>query len=182
MKYEMIFSGFGGQGIMLMGQLLAQAGLEAGKHVSWFPSYGPEMRGGTAFCSIIISDQPIGSPVVTAPDVVVAMNLPSLHRFAPQLKPGGLLIVNASLVEERSERTDIRQISAPMNELAESLHAPKALNVIGLGVVAGACNPAPREAFIAAMETMLGKKFANKPGLLDLNKQAFAAGYKSAAA
>jgi len=181
MKYEMIFSGFGGQGIMLMGQLLAQAGLEAGRHVSWFPSYGPEMRGGTAFCSIIISDAPIGSPVVTSPDVVAAMNLPSLHRFAPQLKPGGTLIINSSLVDARSPRTDIHQLAVPMSSLAEALKAPKALNVIGLGVVAGAVHPAPNEAFFAAMETILGKKFANKPGLLDLNKQAFLAGCDAAA-
>ena len=94
MTHSIIFSGFGGQGIMLMGQLLTQAGMFEGKKVSWIPSYGPEMRGGTAYCCVTISDEPIGSPVVTEPTLVVAMNLPSVTRFAPQIVPGGTLIIN----------------------------------------------------------------------------------------
>lgn len=180
MQHAMIFSGFGGQGIMLMGQLCAQAGLEAGKQVSWFPSYGPEMRGGTAFCSIVLSDDLIGSPVVIAPDVLVVMNLPSLHRFAQSVRPGGMMIVNSSLIPEEPEypdRADIRIVRVPMNAMAEGFGDARVLSVIALGVVAGACAPVEQGAFLDAMQTMLGKKLAGKPALRELNDKAFQAGY-----
>lgn len=180
MTTEVIFSGFGGQGIMVMGQMLAQAGLEANKHITWFPSYGPEMRGGTAYSSIVISDDRIGSPIIVEPDVLVVMNTPSLHRFSDKVKPHGVLIINSSLVEETSPRTDIRQISVPMNKLAEDLNQPRALNCVGLGAVAGTCSFLEQKFFISAIHTLLGKKFAAKPALLELNKQAFLAGFEAA--
>ena len=177
MVYEIILSGFGGQGVMLMGQLLTQAGLEEGKEVSWIPSYGPEMRGGTAYCSVKISDVLIGSPVVTHPNVVVAMNLPSLHKFEKLLVPGGTMIINESLAPERSERTDIRQLSSPLNELAVELNNSKVINLIGLGAILAAVAPVSEEALFKAMNRIFGKKFAEKPQLLELNKQAFQTGY-----
>ncbi|MDR3073995.1 MAG: 2-oxoacid:acceptor oxidoreductase family protein [Deltaproteobacteria bacterium] len=176
MTHSIIFSGFGGQGIMLMGQLLTQAGMHDGRKVSWIPSYGPEMRGGTAYCCVTISDEPIGSPVVTEPTLVVAMNLPSVTRFAPQVLPGGMLIINSSLAPEPSSRTDITQIRVPMNQLADELNNPKVLNMIGLGVVVAAAKPVTEAAMLKGMDVMLGKKFAGKPKLLELNRNALRKG------
>ncbi len=176
MTHSIIFSGFGGQGIMLMGQLLTQAGMHDNKKVSWIPSYGPEMRGGTAYCSVTISDEPIGSPVITEPNVVVAMNLPSVTRFAPQLVPGGTLIINSSLAPDLVDRSDITQVRAPMNKLADELGNPKVLNMIGLGVVIAACHPVTEKAMLQGMDVMLGKKFASKPQILELNRTALRKG------
>lgn len=176
MTHSIIFSGFGGQGIMLMGQLLTQAGMQAGKKVSWIPSYGPEMRGGTAYCSVTISEEPIGSPVITEPNVVVAMNLPSVTRFAPQLVPGGTLIINSSLAPDPVGRKDITQVQAPMNAIADELGNPKVLNMIGLGVLIAACQPVTPDEMLKGMETMLGKKFASKPQILELNRNALKKG------
>ena len=101
MTHEIILAGFGGQGVMLMGQILTYAGMLENKHVSWMPSYGPEMRGGTANCTVVISDEPVGSPLVTNPGIVVAMNLPSMDKFEPTVKPGGVLLYNSSLIEQQ---------------------------------------------------------------------------------
>jgi 2-oxoglutarate ferredoxin oxidoreductase subunit gamma len=176
MTHSIIFSGFGGQGVMLMGQILTQAGLHDGKTVSWIPSYGPEMRGGTAYCSVTISDGAIGSPIVTEPTLVVAMNLPSVIRFAPQVVPGGTLIINSSLAEEGGNRSDITEVRAPMNAIADELKSPKVLNMVGLGVVLAAAKPVSEQAMLKALDTMLGKKFAEKPQLLELNRNALKKG------
>ena len=176
MTHSIIFSGFGGQGVMLMGQLLTQAGMHYDKKVSWIPSYGPEMRGGTAFCSVTISDEAIGSPVITEPTIVVAMNLPSVTRFAPQLVSGGTLIINSSLAPDLADRKDIIQVQAPMNAIADELDNPKVLNMVGLGVLLAACQPVSKEAMLQAMNTMLGKKFAKKPQILELNHKALQKG------
>ena len=116
MKKEFIFAGFGGQGTLLIGKFLALACMKDGKHVSWLPSYGPEMRGGTANCSVIVSDEPIASPLVDEPDVVIAMNEPSLDKFEPRIKPGGLLVINSSLIDRQSVRDDIDVIYCAMLE------------------------------------------------------------------
>lgn len=176
MTHSIIFSGFGGQGIMLMGQLLTQAGMHYNKKVAWIPSYGPEMRGGTAYCSVTISDDAIGSPVITEPNIVVAMNLPSVTRFAPQIVPGGTLIINSSLAPDAVERKDITQVLAPMNAIADELGNPKVLNLIGLGVLLAACAPVSEEAMLKGMDVMLGKKFASKPHILELNRKALKKG------
>lgn len=179
MTHEFIFSGFGGQGIMLMGQLLTQAGLVAGRKVSWIPSYGPEMRGGTAYCSVIISENPIGSPVVGAPTLALAMNLPSKDRFEAAVRPGGHLIVNASLVPEDPEaqaRADIHTHRVPFNTLADTLGNQKVLNMLALGAVFEAARPVDQEAVFRAMDIVFGKKFAQRPDLAELNRRAFMAG------
>ena len=118
MTTEIILAGFGGQGILFAGKILAYCGLMAGKELSWLPSYGPEMRGGTANCSVCISDEPIGSPVVTTPDYLIAMNGPSYKKFIDAVKPGGLVLFDNSIVEETCERTDITAISLPATDMA----------------------------------------------------------------
>lgn len=118
MHEEIIISGFGGQGALFAGQLLAYAGMDAGKHVTWIPSYGPEMRGGTAHCTVVISDEPIGSPLVRHPSAVIALNLPSLDKYEGLVKPGGLLIYNSSLIERPVYRTDLQVIAVPANDIS----------------------------------------------------------------
>lgn len=178
MKHEIILSGFGGQGVMVMGQLLTQAGMIEGKNVSWIPSYGPEMRGGTAYCSVIVSDDMIGSPVVVEPTMVVAMNLPSLHRFGPQVIKDGTLVINESLAPEISERTDIKQYSIPMNGIADEIGNPKVLNFVGLGAILAAVPVVEKEALFAAAAKVFGAKFSDNPKLLKINQDAFQKGYE----
>ena len=113
MTHEMVCAGFGGQGVMLIGQLLAYGGMLEGKEVTWFPSYGPEMRGGTANCSVVISDQPVGSPIVAEPDGLIAMNGPSLMRFKGVVKPGGVIVYNASLIEASEQPAGVRHLPLP---------------------------------------------------------------------
>lgn len=177
MKNEIILSGFGGQGVMLMGQMLTQAGLLERKCVSWIPSYGPEMRGGTAYCSVIISDEEIGSPVVVKPTVLVAMNLPSLHRFEESLVSGGTLVINKSLSPDVSDRKDITQFAVPMNELADEMGNPRVLNFVGLGVILAAISVVSEESLFAAAGKIFGSKFSENPEMLKLNKDAFHKGY-----
>jgi len=135
MQTEIIFSGFGGQGALFAGQLMAYTALDLDKQVTWFPSYGPEMRGGTAHCTVIISDDEIGSPVVTRPQVAMVMNLPSLDKYEPLIKPGGLLVVNASLVDREAERTDIDVVSVPANDIAEEMGEKRLANMVLLGAL-----------------------------------------------
>ncbi|HEY8463633.1 MAG TPA: 2-oxoacid:acceptor oxidoreductase family protein [Bacillota bacterium] len=133
--FEGIFAGFGGQGVMLMGQLVAYSGMYEGKNVSWVPSYGPEMRGGTANCSVVVSEEEVGSPVFTEPNVLVTMNRPSLEKFEASLQPGGLLFYNSSLIHIKPQRTDITAIAIPANDLATELGNSKVANMVVLGAV-----------------------------------------------
>ena len=130
MTTEIILAGFGGQGILFAGKILAYCGLMAGKELSWLPSYGPEMRGGTANCSVCISDEPIGSPVVTTPDYLIAMNGPSYKKFIDAVKPGGLVLFDNSIVEETCERTDITAISLPATDMATDAGLNGAANMV----------------------------------------------------
>jgi 2-oxoglutarate ferredoxin oxidoreductase subunit gamma len=138
MQTELILSGFGGQGIMFAGQIISYAAMDAGREVTWIPSYGPEMRGGTANCTVVIADEEIGSPVVKNPDVVLAMNLPSLDKYEPVLKPGGVLVVNASMVDRSPRRTDIKAISVPCNEIAEEIGNTRLANMVAVGALMAA--------------------------------------------
>jgi 2-oxoglutarate ferredoxin oxidoreductase subunit gamma len=133
--FEAIFAGFGGQGVMLMGQLVAYSGMYEGKNVSWVPSYGPEMRGGTANCSVVVSEEVIGSPVFTEPNVLVAMNRPSLEKFEAMLQPDGLLFYNSSLINIKPKRTDISAIAIPANDLAAELGNSRVANMVVLGAI-----------------------------------------------
>ena len=138
MKTEIIFAGFGGQGVILAGKILALAGMSDDKHVSHIPSYGAAMRGGTANCSVIVSDEEIASPVIEKPDVVVALNKPSMTKFEQWLKPGGLLIYNTSLIDIEPTRTDIRKLALPCNEIAEETNNPRGANMVVLGCLSKA--------------------------------------------
>ena len=136
MTTEIIFAGFGGQGVILAGKILTLAGMREDKFVSHIPSYGAEMRGGTANCSVIVSDEEVASPVIEKPDVVVALNKPSMTKFEEWLKPGGLLIYNSSLIDIEPSRKDIRVLALPCNEMAEETKNPRGANMVVLGCLA----------------------------------------------
>lgn len=177
MTLEAIFAGFGGQGVMLMGQLLAYSGMYEGKQVSWFPAYGPEMWGGTANCLVVVSDEPVGSPVISEPDVLVAMNRPSLEKFEAQLKPGGTLFYNTSLIGVVPKRTDIKAIAIPVNEIATELGNPKVANMVMMGVILKETGIVNLETVMSVLKkTMTGKKAA----LIPLNQQALEKGMELA--
>lgn len=135
METSIIISGFGGQGVLFAGQLLAYAGMDAGKHVTWIPSYGPEMRGGTAHCVVIISDDVIGAPIVTRPDITIVLNQPSFDKYEPLVKPGGLLVVNSSLISTESYRDDIEVVYVAANAIAEEWGTAKMMNMAALGAM-----------------------------------------------
>ena len=135
MQTDVIFAGFGGQGVLFSGQVLAFAAMDAGYDVTWMPSYGPEMRGGTANCTVVIADEEIGSPTVKYPKAVVVMNLPSLDKFEPLVSPGGVLIVNSSLVNRDPTRTDIIWLMIPAQEIAETIGPRRLLNMVMLGAL-----------------------------------------------
>ena len=130
--YKISCAGFGGQGVMTMGELITFAGMDEGKEVAWVPSYGPEMRGGTANCSVTVSDEPIGSPVFENNiDIVIAMNLPSYLKYVDKVAPGGCLFLNSSIIEEEVKRTDINVYRVPVNDIADELGNQKLVNIIG---------------------------------------------------
>ncbi len=173
MHDEIIFSGFGGQGALFAGQLLAYAALDTGLHVTWIPSYGVEMRGGTAHCTVVVSDEPIGSPLVHRPLSVVALNLPSFDKYESLVKPGGLLVYNASLVPNQLLRTDIRYLPVPANTLAEELGNVRQANVVLLGAYLAASGLLP----LAAVEDALDHHLPERQRkFLASNKQALQRG------
>jgi 2-oxoglutarate ferredoxin oxidoreductase subunit gamma len=137
MHEEVIISGFGGQGALFAGQLLAYTGMDEGWHITWIPSYGPEMRGGTAHCIVILSDDEIGSPIIRQPSICIVMNPASMDKYTSLVKPGGLLVANSTLVRTRSERDDIEAIYVPANDLAAELGNAKMANVVLLGAMLG---------------------------------------------
>ena len=133
MTRELLFAGFGGQGLLFSGKVIAYKGLIENKNVSWLPSYGPEMRGGTANCSVIISDEPVGAPIISNPDVLVAMNLPSLDKYESKVKPGGTILVDSSLIEKKVARDDVDVYYIPATKLAGENGAPTLANMILVG-------------------------------------------------
>ena len=135
MQAEVIIAGFGGQGVLFAGQILAFAGMDSGKEVTWMPSYGPEMRGGTANCTVVIADEEIGSPSVRNPKAAIVMNLPSLEKYEPAVSPGGVLIINSSLVNRGAERTDIESLLIPAQEIAETIGNKRLMNIVMLGAM-----------------------------------------------
>jgi 2-oxoglutarate ferredoxin oxidoreductase subunit gamma len=169
MQSEIVIAGFGGQGVLFAGQMLAYAAMESGRDVTWIPSYGPEMRGGTANCTIIISDEEIGAPLVRFPTAVLAMNLPSLDKFEPLVKPGGILIVNASLIDRPVERDDIDVVTIPATELAESLGGKRLANMVMLGALLGKRPVLLMESLKSAMGRHLPERHRH---LLDMNMEA----------
>lgn len=166
MQHEIVVSGFGGQGVLFAGQLLAYAAMDTGLHVTWLPSYGPEMRGGTAHCVVIIGDDPIGSPLVRSPEIALAMNNPSLEKYEPLVKPGGLLVVNSSLMNEPPARADIDIILVPANEEAERLGNKRLANIVMLGAMLGVHPVVTPDALTQALRDHLPKRHLH---LLDAN-------------
>ncbi len=173
MQNDLIIAGFGGQGVLLIGKMLAYAGMADGKEVSWLPSYGPEMRGGTCNCTVVIADRPVGSPVVERPWVAMVMNLPSLEKYEGMVKAGGLLLVNTSLINREVQRTDVRVVKVPANEIANRLGNPRAANMVALGAYLGAT----RAVSLAAVEGLVRETFAGKAKVIDSNLAALQEGY-----
>ncbi len=173
MERNLMIAGFGGQGVMTMGKLLAEATSQATDlNVTFFPSYGAAMRGGTANCYVVISDDPIGAPVSYSLEDLVVMNGPSLHKFLPNLKPGGTLFVNSTIVTDPVDRDDIKIIEAPVTQMAIDIKNERALNVIMLGVYVGATDAVPEDVIIKGIE----HKFEKKPKLIEPNIEAFKMG------
>ncbi len=175
MEKKIIISGFGGQGIMSMGQILAASGMAEGKEVSWLPSYGPEMRGGSANCSVIISDQPIGAPNVTKADSLIVMNEPSLEKFEENLVEGGNLYINSSLIGLKPKRDDINVYYIAVNELANEV-SPKSLNMVMLGAFQKIENLIDEDNLWQGFRQVYDQK-AEK--IIEINKKAYEMGYNS---
>ena len=171
---EVLMAGFGGQGILLTGKLLAHAAMEEGMQVSWLPSYGPEMRGGTANVTVCISEKPIGSPLVSTPSVLSAMNQPSLEKFGHKVVPGGLIIVDETLIPIKIERDDCTVLYIEATKIATELGAKKAANIVMFGALAGLSDLAKKQTCLATIE----KEFARKPKFVPINLAAFERGYK----
>jgi len=172
---EVVMAGFGGQGMLLAGKVLAQASMDLGREVSWLPSYGPEMRGGTANVIVCIASKPIGSPLVERPGGLIVMNLPSLEKFAPMVKPGGVIVVNASMIDRDPERQDCVVVKVDARQLAEDAGTPKAANFVVLGAYVGATDVVPPE----AIERSIEKEFSGeKAKFVPTNLVAFRAGLK----
>ena len=172
-----IIAGFGGQGLLFAGKVLAQAAMTEGKMVSWMPSYGPEMRGGTAFCTVIVADGTIGSPVVDVADSVIALNPPSLAKFEPVVAPGGLLVMNTSLIEAEPRRDDLEVLAFPCTALARIAGHDRLASVVALGGLVGRRPIVTRDAIRAALEEMTGD---HHPELLIADLAAFDAGLDAA--
>ncbi len=173
MSLKIVFSGFGGQGVLMMGYVLANAGMHADKHVTFLPAYGAEVRGGTANCTVVISDEEIASPIASLPEFAVVMNYPSLLKYQNMVKTKGRLFMNSDLIAEKPARTDIEVIEIPANTLAHELGNDRALNMIMLGAVNAACKIMSVEALNKAVETVLEGK---KRSLVEINQKALAKG------
>jgi len=173
MTREYLFAGFGGQGLLFSGKVLAYKALIEGKHVSWIPSYGPEMRGGTANCSVIVSDDPIGAPLISHPDVLVAMNLPSLDKYESEVKPGGMILVDSTLIERKVERTDVTVFYIPASKLASEMGAPTLANMVLAGKLLKAVGEYDGENVGRALAKCISARHAD---LLDLNFKAMDTG------
>jgi 2-oxoglutarate ferredoxin oxidoreductase subunit gamma len=177
-QFEVTMAGFGGQGIMVAGQLLSYAGLKEGKNVVWIPSYGPEMRGGTAYCTIVISNERIGSPIINNPTAACVFNRPSFDKFSPKVRPGGLLVVNSSLINVQTDRKDITEILVPATQLSLNAGSNRSANIAVLAVFVGATGLVKYETMQKVLEEKLGKR----KELLEINFKILEEGYKLGAA
>ncbi|HUX77247.1 MAG TPA: 2-oxoacid:acceptor oxidoreductase family protein [Anaerolineae bacterium] len=173
MQQEIIISGFGGQGTLFAGQLLAYAAMDSGYHVTWIPSYGPEMRGGKARCTVVVSDEAIGSPLVRRPGAAVVLNIPSMEAFEPAVKSSGVLVVNSSLVPQKSERNDLDVFYVPASDMATEMGNVRIANVICLGALVQATGVVSLEAIEQALDDHLPERHRR---LLGLNKEALRKG------
>ena len=172
---QILLSGFGGQGILFAGKMLAYKGLIEDKQVSWLPSYGPEMRGGTASCSVIVSDEPVGSPIVSNPDILVAMNLPSLDKFEETVVPGGIIFVDSSLVERKVQRDDVKVFYVPATKLAGDNGFGNLANMILVGKILEVLGEFDEEIVMNTLNKVIPPK---KIDMIDTNMKAMKMGAK----
>ena len=171
---DVIMAGFGGQGVMLIGNLLAYSGMEQGLNVTYIPVYGPEMRGGTANCTVVISDDAIGSPIIPRPKSLIIMNRPSLDKFQPDIVDGGVLVINSSLVDpELVEKDRVRLVSVPANEIADSLGNIRMANMVALGAYVNATGIVPLDVVEKSLEYVIAKHYSH---LIPKNAEALRAG------
>ena len=173
MENKIIIAGFGGQGVQSLGMFIAFASIHDGKEVTFLPSYGPEMRGGTSNCSVVVSDKPVASPIIAHPDMLIAMNKPSPYKFENTVKPGGTIIVNSSLIEDKVKRTDVKVLYVDANRLAVEAGNSRTANIVVLGAytkLSGVFTP-------EIMKAVIEKKFAKKPKVIPANFTAFDLGY-----
>ena len=173
MTTQLLLAGFGGQGILFAGKFLAYAGLLEGRQLSWLPSYGPEMRGGTANCSVILSDEPVGSPIVSNPDILVAMNLPSLDKYEDAVVPGGMIFVDSTLIERKVKRDDVKVFYIPATQLAQQMEAPTLANMIITGKLIAESGMIKTESIEQTLGKIVSAKRAN---LLEVNLKAIKCG------
>lgn len=174
MQVEAVFAGFGGQGVLLAGKLLAEAAMTVGREVVWLPSYGPEMRGGTANCTVIVADEPIASPIISNPRDAVVMNRPSLEKFCLLQRAGGFAIINSSLINVKPDRNDLKQVEVPANQIAIANGSARSANMVMLGAYVGATG-------IVSFDTLLEQakhEFAKRPKLLPVNLKCLEDGYQ----
>jgi 2-oxoglutarate ferredoxin oxidoreductase subunit gamma len=176
MQREVMFAGFGGQGILMSGKILAHTAMDEGYEVAWIPSYGPEMRGGTAYCLVVISDRPIGSPIIKNPMHLIAMNRPSLEKFAPLVKPDGIILINGSLIPVTSGRNDVDELIVPVSDIASDLGSIKVANIVALSAFVGRSNIVDSGHLREAIKT----EFAEKERFMPLNMEALERGLASA--
>ena len=170
---KIIIAGFGGQGVLSLGQFIAYSAIADNKEVTWLPSYGPEMRGGTSNCMVVVNDKQVASPIIASPDCLIAMNLPSLMKFKDTVKSGGTIILNSSLIDEKVERKDINVIYLPANDLANEAGNTKTANIVALGAYIKASELFSKE---LVTQTIIAK-FAHKPKVVPANIKAFELGY-----
>ncbi len=170
---QMLFSGFGGQGILFAGKFIAYKGLIEEKQVSWLPSYGPEMRGGTASCSVIVSDDAVGSPIVSSPDILVAMNLPSLDKFEASVVPGGMIFADSTLIERKVTRDDVKVFYIPATRLASENGMPTLANMIIVGKILAELGEFDEAGITAALKKVISAKHAD---MMDVNLKAMRIG------
>ena len=171
---QILFAGFGGQGVLFAGKFLAYKGLMEDLQVSWLPSYGHEMRGGTANCSVVLSDSPVGSPIITSPDVLIAMNLPSLQKFVDSVVPGGKIIIDSTLINVKVERTDVEVFYVPATQMAKDAGFATLANMILVGKLLKECDAVPYAGNKETLESFIPAKKAN---LIEINCQALQTGY-----
>ena len=178
MQIDVIMAGFGGQGLMVIGKLLALAGLDEKKEVTWLPSYGPEMRGGTANCTVVVSDEPIGSPLSSSPKAAIVMNRPSLDKFGPKIRPGGVLVVNSSLIPLSANRKDITEFRIRADDIATEAGSRRAANLVVLGALNGLLEIVSTK----SLEAAIRHAFERKPEFVEINLTSYRKGYELAKA
>lgn len=176
MQSEIILAGFGGQGVLLIGKIIALTGMDAGREVTWMPAYGPEMRGGTCNCTVVVGEKQIGSPISKRPHSLIALNLPSLDKFEDDVRPDGLIVSNSSLINRSPRRKDVKVVEVPANEIAIEAGSPRAANMVALGAFIGASGLLELDGVV----DVLDKNLSRNPKLAEINRVAVTRGFELA--